>query len=181
MKRRWGEKNLPLPLWPRTPNKILLILGTVLFESLDFKFSNLLFCTSFYHQNLVLILALLPHFWWPWAHHFSSLLMRPLDLRTSEVFPASRFYLGRQFLKPMIKRSLCYTLSFCCKEETDVPLKGFSVHVCFPGKKCAGTAAGRLYMNTFPSITARNSQPAWGERAQLLPKWPTFTSITSSA
>lgn len=95
------------------------ILGTVLFEI--FKFAFLYF--FFNHWNLVLILAPPQNFWWPWAHHFSYLLMRPLDLRVSDFFPASKFYLGRHFLKPMIKRSLCYTVSFCWQRRNRCSLK----------------------------------------------------------
>ena len=121
MKWRGGGISQPSALWPRIPNKDAHFGDSPVWK--DLKFSNLLFCIFFYHWNLVLILAPPQNFWWPWAHHFSSLLARPLDLSVSDVFPASKFYLGRHFLKPMIKRSLCYTVSFCWQRRNRCCLK----------------------------------------------------------
>lgn len=46
--------------------------------------------------------------------------MRSLGLRVSDVLPASKFYLGRHFLKPMIKEAYVTLFPFVGK-EADVP------------------------------------------------------------
>lgn len=88
------------------------------------------FVFNFYHQNLVLILALRQNFWWPWAHNLGSLLMRSSDLKLTDVFPAPNFHLGRHFLKPVIKSSLCYIIPFCWQRNRcslKVVFRAFSI------------------------------------------------------
>lgn len=43
-----------------------------------------------------------------------------MDLRVSDVLPASKFYLGRHFLKPMIKEAYVTLFPFAGK-AADVP------------------------------------------------------------
>lgn len=100
------------------------ILGTVLYGSLDLKFSNLLpYILSKPSFNPGSVTNLLST-----SRQLS--VNGPLDLRVSEVFPASKFYPGRHFLKPMIIRSLCYTISFCWQRRNRCSLEtGFCAFI----------------------------------------------------
>lgn len=85
------------------------MLGTVVCESSALRRSDVLFCSD----PVPL----------PWARHLRARFLRPLDLGASDVFPASKFYLGRHSLQPMIKSSLCYTISLCWQRRNRCPLE----------------------------------------------------------
>lgn len=91
---------------------------------------NFHICYVIFYPNLVLILTLSQNFWSPWAHLFSFLLKRPLDLRVSDVFPAQNSILEDTFSSQWLKEAYVTLFLFCWQRRNRCSLKtGFCAFI----------------------------------------------------